>query len=243
MRIPWGLIVGAAALVVVGFFAGRASVRVDDQDLRDSLAVYRSHRKDDAAENARMRNALADEHAARVRSEAATLSLTESAARLVAGASRTMVTANETRRRADSILASLRNARTAGDSIAILANACTERGNECALVRRANDSLFRATDSLRIAGDSSSRTIASFRRDSVTYVKRIARDSTRLAEADGLVTRLERNARGCRVPLVGFPCPTAIANYDLTSKAISFGGGFPIKRWLTVSVTTQVGKP
>jgi len=42
---------------------------------------------------------------------------------------------------------------------------------------------------------------------------------------------------------IGFPCPVGIANYDLTAKALSIGGGFPIKPWLTVSVTTQVGKP
>ena len=234
----------APVLGVGAFLAGRASVRVDDRKLLDSLAVYRAHRKDDAAENARMRNALADEYSARLRSEAATVSMIESAARLVSGAAKTMVSANEKQRLADSLLASLKHARTAGDTITILTNACTERGNECALVRRANDSLFKAADSLSGANDESKQTIASFRRDSATLVKRINRDSLRLRTADSLLTQFEKNARGCRIPLIDFPCPVGTVSYDLEepgklSDALKCSAGFPIKPWLIASITAR----
>jgi len=256
MKSPLDLVWRLAAIAGVlglGFVLGRMSGGVDDQDLRDSLAVYREHRTTDKAENARMRNDLKDEHERRVRSEAVTLSLTESAARLVSGASRTMVTANETKRRADSMFASLRNARTLKDTNDVLVAACTERGNECALVRRANDSLFRATADLKKADSSSQQTIASFRRDSVTLTNRVARDSSRLDEADGLIVQLQKAARGCRVPLVGIPCPMGTVNLDFdgTNRTLSIGAGMPLKLWdalprINLSVTTPIyrkGKP
>lgn len=219
----------ALGLLLIGFLAGRASGRVDNQKLRDSVAVWKDNRKQDKAANEQLQRDLAVEHGLRAQSESATLRLTESAARLVAGAARTMVTANETRARADAILASLRNARTPAESIAVLTMACSERGNECTLVRKANDSLFRATDSLTIAGDSAKKTIASFRRDSVKLVDRIRQDSTRLKEADGLITMFERNARGCRIPLIDFPCPVPVAGYNVTASRFEAGAGVPLK--------------
>jgi hypothetical protein len=237
MKIPFGTIGIVTGVLIVGFVLGRLSSRVDNQKLRDSLAVYREHRKEDLAENIQIRQDLVREHNLRVKYEDATLRLTENAERLISGASRTMVSANETRRRADSIMANLRNAKTARDTADILTNACAERSKECVLVRQAHDSLKLATDSLKSAQNSSEATIASFRRDSTTLINRINRDSTRLAEADGLIMKLQKAVTGCQVRLIRIPCPIGIANYSITDKTFSFGGGIPVKRWFTISVT------
>lgn len=225
----WVTIVAIVVLTIGSFLAGRWSVVPDDQKLRDSLAVYRILRSQDKTTREQLLRDLATEHSLRVKLDSSVLRLTESSARLIAGAARTMVTANETKARTDSILASLRNARTPAESIAVLTMACSERENECALVRKANDSLFRATDSLTAAEDSAKRTIESFRRDSTKLVDRIKNDSTRLVQADRLIGDLEKAAGGCRVPLAEFPCPIPFGSYNVTVSKFEGGAIIPFK--------------
>lgn len=212
------LLVGAAI-----FLTGRASVRVDDQDLRDSLAVYRHQKGIDKEVRdslvgvilvARTARDIAETDA--VRARGAARQLTASAGRIGA--------------RADSLERLLASAETPADSIPILIAACTERRLECAELRRANDSLWKAA-----AKDSTAK--ATYRTEIAAHLLTRAADSLNAVRADRNINQLEKQVLGCRVPLIGMPCPTAIANYELTGKTFSFGGGVSVKRWLTLSVT------
>ena len=213
----------ALVLGVGAFLAGRASVRVDDPELRDSLAVYRQHRKDDAKALDSSRAVILATHDAAERWES-------EAARWQGLAAARVVVADRHRNRADSMARELANATTPEDSLRACIAEISARRSECAEVRAANADLLTAA----AADDSVKRAL---RQETAAHLGQRTRDSTRLAEADGLVTKLQRNALGCRVPLIGMPCPTAIANYELTGKAFSFGGGVPVKRWLTLSLT------
>jgi len=226
MKTPLDLvwtIAGIAGMLGLGFVLGRMSVRVDDQDLRDSLAVYRH----DSKLNAKVRDSLVGvilvARTARDVAEA-------DAARARGAARQLTVSAGRIGARADSLERLLAFAQTPADSIPILIAACTERRMECAELRRANDSLWKA------AADDSTAAVT-YRTEIAAHLATRAADSTNAVRAERLIGQLEKQALGCRVPLIGFPCPTGVANYDLTAKAFSVGGGIPLKRWLTVSVT------
>jgi len=229
MKKLWELIGGWVLLVVLlgfGFFAGRASVRVDDQDLRDSLSIYRYTRKvDKDARDSLVRVILFARTAVDIAEGDAT--------RARAQARQFTVSAGRFGARADSLERLLAFAKTPADSIPILLAACTERRNECADLRKANDSLFKAA-----ADDSTAK--AGLRVEIAAHLKTRDDDSANAVRADRLIGQLEKQARGCRIPFVGVPCPTAVVNYDLDAAVFQFGGGIPIKPWLTVSVTTRL---
>lgn len=216
-------IAGIAGMLGLGFVLGRSSRGVDDQDLRDSLAVYRHDSKLNAQIQDSLRGVIlaardrvAEAEADRDRAEARARQRERNAA--VFGA------------RADSLERLLASAQTPADSIPILLAACTERRLECAELRTANADLHEA-----IVKDSAAK--AGLREEIAAHLQARVIDSTSLLRANRLIGQLEKNALGCRLPLISIPCPTGIASYDLTAKAFSVGGGIPVKRWLTVSVT------
>lgn len=225
MELVW-TIAGIAGMLGLGFVLGRMSGGVDDMDLRDSLAVYRHDRKQGEKQRDSLvavilnaRNQVADAEAAAVRANERARLRERNAA--VFGA------------RADSLERLLAGAQTPADSIPILIAACTERRLECAELRTANADLHEA-----IVKDSVAK--AGLRQEIAAHLQTRATDSTNLLRADRLIGQLEKAARGCRIPLVGFPCPTGILNYDLDAGAVQAGAGFPLKRWLTVSITTPL---
>lgn len=213
----------------LGFVLGRMSGGVDDRDLRDSLAVYRHDRK--AGEKVRdslvaviltARDQVTEAEAAAARANERARLRERNAA--VFGA------------RADSLEKLLASAQTPADSIPILIAACTERRLECAELRSANADLHEA-----IVKDSAAK--AGLREEIAAHLQTRTTDSTNLLRADRLIGQLEKAARGCRVPLIGMPCPVGVVNYDLSARSLSVGGGLPVKRWLTLSITTKVWAP
>lgn len=219
----------AVGVLASGFLAGRMSVRVDDQGLRDSLAVYRESRVLDRA--------ALDRANAAIRQAAERVAVADAEAdRLRVVAERSEARAAGHGRRADSLLALLPMARTAADSNAILVPACTERRQECAELRF-------AVDTLRGAAAEDSAAKAGLRTQLAVREEIRGRDSLALMRGERLIARLERNVRGCRVPLVATPCPAAQLSYDLTDRSFHAGAGIPLTRWLTVSVTTKVSHP
>jgi len=213
----------ALVLGVGAFLAGRASVRVDDQDLRDSLAIYRH----DSALQEKIRDSLV----LVILTARTKVDLAEAdAARARAQAQQRERNAAAFGARADSLEQRLASAQTPADSIPILIAACTERRLECAELRTANADLHEAIvkDSLAKAG---------LREEIGAHLRTRDADSTSAVRANRLIGQLQKQALGCHVPLIGMPCPTAIANYDLTGKGFSLGGGVPVKRWLTLSLT------
>jgi hypothetical protein len=202
-------------LLLVGFLAGRASVRVDDRELADSLAVWKEHRKQD--------DAVLDSTRAIVLAERARGDSAESAAshwRSIADARNRTIA--DLRQRADAAGRDLANATTPADSLKACMVELVLRRGECAETARQNDDLRRAAQA-----DTAAK--AALRRENAAHLTQRGRDSTRLAEADGLIVRLEKAAGGCRVPLVGLPCPLAVAGYNLTVSRFAFGGGLPVK--------------
>jgi hypothetical protein len=213
-------------LLATGFVVGRLSVRVDDQELRDSLAVYRDHRKADA-------KALDSSRAVILAAQDAAQRWEEEAARWNGLAAARVVAADRYRDRADSLARALATATTPEDSLRACIAEVTARRSECAEVRAANADLLTAA----AADDSVKRAL---RQENAAHLGQRARDSTRLAEADGLVTKLEKNARGCRLPLVGFKCPAASATWDFKEPEILpryFSATYPLKSWLHVGIT------
>ena len=221
----WAFLLG---LVGVGFVICRLMTpTIDDPDLRDSLAVYREARL--------VRIARDDSLNQFIRDQAVLLTEAQLANnRLLGAAKRSEARAAVHGRRADSVLALLATARTAADSNAILLPACTERGLECAALRSANDSLH-----LAMAADSGAKD--ALRRQLAARAEMRRLDSLELDRTGRLIPRLERVARGCRLPLVDFPCPTLDLKYNLTQRAFDVGGSIPLKEWLRVGVTTQIG--
>ena len=217
----WAFLLG---LVGVGFVICRLMTpTIDDPDLRDSLAVYREARL--------VRIARDDSLNQFIRDQAVLLTEAQLANnRLLGAAKRSEARAAVHGRRADSVLALLATARTAADSNAILLPACTERGLECAALRSANDSLH-----LAMAADSGAKD--ALRRQLAARAEMRRLDSLELDRTGRLIPRLERVARGCRLPLVDFPCPFAVGNYNVTRKEFSAGGGVHLKEWLTLTVT------
>ena len=230
-RLGWVVI----ALVILGggFLAGRASVRVDDQALRDSLAVYRH----DSELQAKARDSLVLVIlAARTKVDIAE----GDAARARAQARQRERNAAAFGARADSLERLLASAQTPADSIPILIAACTERRLECAELRTANADLHEAIvkDSLAKAG---------LREEIAAHLRTRDADSTNAIRADRLIGQLEKQVLGCRLPLIGIPCPRAGADYSLTTKAVSVSGGFPVRLGklppFTASVSFQVWTP
>jgi len=223
-RLGWVIL----AVIVGGvlFLAGRASVRVDDRDLLDSLAVYRSARD----VNAKTRDSLV---AVILTARDQVTEAESDAARARAAARQFTAAAGRSGARADSLERLLAGALTPADSIPILIAACTERRQECAALRVANDSLFRAATE-----DSTAK--AGLRTEIAAHLRTREADSLNAVRADRLIGQLEKQVRGCRVPLVGFPCPAALLSYDLDAAALSAGGSIPLKPWLHFSITTRV---
>lgn len=219
MRLPWSALAASLIVAVVlfggGFLAGRASVVPDVQELRDSLAVWRDHRKQDAAALDSFRLLVMDERGKFALAEA------EASKWRGIAAARTTV-ADRHRARADSMARELADATTPEDSLKACIAEVTARRSECAEVRAANGALLAAA-----AADSAAK--AALRRESAAHLGQRARDSTRLAEADGLIGRLEKAVGGCRVPLVGLPCPIPVAGYNVTRQELEAGAVVPFK--------------
>ncbi len=228
MALKTAAVVALVALVA-GFFTGRSSVRVDDQKLRDSLAVYRTDRKHSELERDSLRGVIlvvrtvvsAAEHD---RDAALRRAGVRTAAAALSGA------------RADSLERLLRTALTPAESLRACVLALDQRRNECAEIRQVNGEL-------RTAIEQDSLAKAGLRAEIAAHLQTRRSDSANLVRSDGLLRQLEKNARGCRIPVLGFPCPTGVVNYDLAQKSLQVGGGLPVKRWLMVSVTTTVYKP
>lgn len=221
-RYHWLVVI---VVLAAGFFAGRASVRVDDRELADSLAVWRDHRRADAAEDDSTRQLLA------ALRDTARLALEEAARWRASAAARTAL-ADRHRARGDSLALVLAGATTPEDSLRACMAEVTERRGECADLRAANGALLQAA-----AADSAAR--AAVQAENAALLLRAGRQDARLSEADGLIRKLERNVRGCRVPLIGIPCPTGLATYSTSRRAFDLGGGIPIRSWLTVGVTVE----
>lgn len=229
----WGwVLIGFGVAAGIGFLVGRASGGVDDRELRDSLAVYRAQRTQDrvALDSSRTRiNGLA----------AFVATVNAEAERWRSRALASEARGNVHRGKADSLLALLAIARTPQDSNAILVNACTERGLECAAIRTANAELKEAAGKDSLA----KRTL---REEIGVHLDQRRRDSTSLANADGLITKLAKAARGCRLPLIGLPCPEPLGSYSLDDRVIRVGGLVPVKLGrlgrVNLSVTTTIGR-
>jgi len=221
---PWMQLVG---IIVVGVLLvwclGRGGL---DAETKAELDRYRSAAALVEAERDSLRGVV---RAALIRAEQAESASAEWRRR--AGIS--VVRANRFRASADSLDQLLAGATTAEDSLPILVRACEDRKRECAELRVANAQ----QDSALVEADAS---IGNLRATIGAQGRRIALDSTRLGQADHLIGRLARAARGCRVPLIGVPCPVGVASYDLDTRGLHAGVGLPLTSWLTVSVTTRV---
>lgn len=204
-----------AGVLGLGFVIGRMSVRVDDQDLRDSLAVYRH----DSRLNTKIRDSLEGV----ILLARTARDIAERDAALARGAARALTaSASRAGARADSLERLLAFAQTPADSIPILIAACTERRLECAELRRANDSLWKAA-----ADDSTVK--ATYRAEIAAHLEQRRVDSAAAVRADRLIGQLEKSALGCHVPLIGIPCPVGVAGYNVTAKTASLGGGIPVR--------------
>jgi hypothetical protein len=205
----------AVVALVVGFLAGRASVVTDDQELRDSLAVYREHRRQDAEALDSSRNVIL---AARAMADMAEQ---ESVKWRNIAAARQVV-ANRFRDSADAAGRRLAEATTPEDSLRACIPELLARRSECAALRETNTALV-------VAAQQDDSVKQALRRETAAHLGQRGRDSTRLREADGLINRLEKAAGGCRIPLVGLPCPLAVAGYNVTLSRFEGGVGLPVK--------------
>jgi len=230
MKWPWWV---ALVAVIAGFFAGRASVRIDDDQLRLELAEYRSslHRLADSWVGTWQRLAARDQRIA---------TLERSAAALRAQAGRHMANADTAKADADQLEAELAVATDTATKLTKTLAALAARGVECRECRAANDKLRQAA-----RDDDSTKT--ELRGKVADLVQGHGDDSTAIAKGQRLIGQLEKQARGCRLPLIGFPCPRAGADYSLTTKAFSVFGGFPVRLGklppLTATLSYQVWTP
>jgi hypothetical protein len=209
---PWLFL----AIVAAGaFLAGRWSVVPDDQELRDSLAVWREHRKQDAAALDSSRRVIVA-----ARELAATQEAEATKWRSIAAAR--VVVADRERARADGFARQLAEATTPEDSLKACIAEVTARRSECAEVRATNGALLEAA-----AADSAAKDV--LRTENAAHLGQRGLDSTRLAESDGLIVRLEKAAGGCRVPLLAFPCPIPLAGYNVTLRKVEGGAIVPFK--------------
>lgn len=211
---PVGWVV-IALLAVGAFLAGRASVVPDDQELRDSLAVWRDHRKDDATFHDSTRAVILAE---RERWAAAEQEGTRW--RTIANARDRTIT--DLRQRADAASRELADATTPADSLRACMTELVLRRSECAETARQNGDLRRAAEA-----DSTAK--EALRKENAAHLGQRGRDSLRLREADGLIAKLEKAAGGCRIPLVGVPCPIPLGGYNVTRKDFEAGAVVPFK--------------
>lgn len=233
MKIP-GWTVAAVVAAGVGFVAGRASGGVDDQQLRLELEAWKR--------DATLATAQRDSSRAVISGIRRYVASVNAEAELWRGrALAAERKGNQHQRNADSLLALLAIAATPRDSNAILANACTERGLECAAIREANAGLKQAAERDRLAKDGQAKEIAE-------HVTQRERDSSDLIRAGSLVRTLEKAVRGCRwkIPLLlTIPCLEPLGGYNLSDQAFEVGGLVPVKLGplgrINVSITTKVG--
>lgn len=219
-------ILAVVVLLIVGFFAGRASNRVDPGKLRDSLATYRAGMQQARAERDSLVEAII---AFRLQADSAEQRERQARARAALSAQNAIAAG----RRADSLWAMLAMARTPADSNAILLPACLARAQECADLRRANGDLLTAVAQADTAKTALRGEIAAHQRTRNS-------DSTRLAQADRLINQLERAAGGCRVPLLDLKCPAFSATWDLDGLELApryFSATYPLRSWLHAGVT------
>jgi hypothetical protein len=126
------------------------------------------------------------------------------------------------------------------DSVSALLLERNARRSECAALRITiadQDTALAKADTAQWKADTARRVADSV---IVDFRRLRAADSTELGVARPLIDRLARAARGCRVPLIGVPCPVGVASYDLDTRGLHAGVGLPLTSWLTVSVTTRV---
>lgn len=216
-------------LIALAFIGGRFSVTGCDQKCTDSLAVYRVAKLANQAERDSMVRIIS---AVRVQAAAAE----SSAAVLRRQAQRREVVAALFGAKADSLERLLALATTPRDSARILGEACTERRNECQELRGANADLTKAASEDEKAKQAMRAEIAA-------HLVTRGSDSTQAVRADRLIGKLERSVRGCRLPLIGFPCPVGQLSYDLDAKALNAGVGLRVKSWLTLGLTKRIWKP
>lgn len=225
-----GYLVAIAVGAVLGFVAGRASGGVDDPRLRVELEEWKRD----------VRTAVAQRDSGRTIIDGLRRFVASVNAEAETWRTRALVAerkGDQHQRRADSLLALLATAPTPRDSNAILVNACTERGLECAAIREANAGLKQAAEKDGLAKVKLGQEIAE-------HMEQRARDSAQLVRGVALVRTLEKAVRGCRLPLVGLPCPVAVAEYSLDDRAFRMGGAMPLKLGplgrVMLSITTKV---
>jgi len=220
----FGKVVLLLGLMAAGFVIGRmsggdAGLRRAVQDYRDSAAVWREER---------------------------------------AALGRTVAARGDTIRRLDSSVVRLRVmaagerreaalAKLAADSLRAIRLATTDpvlrlQACEAEVVEREREATAcgRAVGQLEVALDTAQEGAA--RRDlTITdLVRGRARDSSQIASAESVIGRLERAARGCRVPLVGLRCPVGTVSWDTGEIEVLpryFTVSYPVRPWLQVGVT------
>ena len=220
----WTVLVMA---LVAAFIGGRASVRVSDPKLRDSLAVFKNDNRRLAMVNDSLARDAAD-------SRTAELAANQRAEDWRRKATAHTAAADSSGAIADRAHATLAWAKTCADSVASLLTEAENRQTECTQLRAANADLLQSIGEEQAAKAEKDRQL----RDANG---RASNDSTQLGRATTLIGKLKHQVRGCRLPLIGVPCPTAIGSYDLTDRSFHAGAGIPVRSWLTLSVTTRLG--
>ena len=224
-----GWVIAGVLLLVVGFFAGRSSVHLDDAKLQQQLADYRASLKSLAASWTE----IWKRHAA----DSVRISAAEArGGQARAAAARHMASADSAKESADQAELELAASRTAQDSLDHALQALKARGVECRQCRAANDSLKRgaAEDSIAKVG---------LRSQIADLIIGHRDDSTAVAGGAKMIGKLEKQVRGCRLPFLGFPCPEPMAGIELSHRTLDAGAALPINlgRWrVRVFVTKQI---
>ena len=204
-----------AVLVGLGIFlAGRASVHVDDEQLRQELAEWRASTKQLAGWWVELfrRNAASDVRVAAL--ETTNAQLRRSADRHVASA--------DTAAAAADAFARLRAAATnPRDSLLACAGEVTALRSSCSELRSANADLRSL-----VANDSSVK--QEFRGQIAGLLEGHQRDSTAIAGGRTLLGKLEKQVRGCRIPWVRFPCPELLGGLELSHLTLDAGVAMPV---------------
>jgi len=218
-------IVAALGLLVLGFAAGRWSVRPDPglearvRAYQDSTATLRAARD----------SVLTVAAALGRRADSLEAASADQARRAAAADQR----ARHHRGEADAFRRLLAEAATGPDSLRACLGGLEAREQECAALRDAQDRLLTALTLEREAA-------ADLRLRGDTLEGQVHRDAARLGVADALIRDLRRAARGCRVPLVNLRCPEGAISYDATDGGFLVGVDYPITSFIRAGARWRV---
>lgn len=222
----WGL-----AGLAVGFLGGRASVHLDDEQIRQELADYRSSLKTLSLYWLDLWKRFAERGEKIVEAE-------RRGARARSQADRHLASADSAKAIADAAEGELAGAKTMEDLLRSALVALGARGTECKQCRSANDSLKSAARE-----DSTAKT--ELRGQLAELIGGHERDSTAIATGKTLIGKLERQVRGCRVPILKFPCPEPMGGLEVTNMTFDAGLAMPVDLGpfrVRFFVTKQVAK-